>query len=83
MYLREKGDAGFSSRNPHYVGPAHATVEYRLNNGQYDGYPASWALPIKEIERALNYFRDEGKPPYFVFWHNDSDDGAVLEYKSL
>lgn len=82
MYLRENGDAGFSSRNPNYNGPADATIEYRLNNGQHDEYPASWALPVTEIERALSYFRKEHKPPCFIHWHNDSGDGAVLKYQN-
>ena len=81
MYLRESGDAGFSSRNPNYSGPADATIEYRLNNGQQDEYPASWALPVVEIERALNFFQKELKPPTFIYWHNDSGDGVVLEYQ--
>ncbi|WP_315115747.1 hypothetical protein [uncultured Clostridium sp.] len=28
MYLREEGDAGFSSRNPDYKGTEDATIEY-------------------------------------------------------
>jgi hypothetical protein len=44
MYLRREGDAGFSSRNPGYVGAPDATVEYLLNNGQRDEYPL-WTCP--------------------------------------
>src|SRR5205823_1847555 len=57
MFLREDGDSGFSSRNPDYNGPPDAQIEYELNNGQHDFYPASWALPIAEVRRALVYFR--------------------------
>ena len=71
MYLRENGDSGFSSRNPDYDGPTNATIEYRLNNGQCDLYPASWALPISEIRRALDYFECEHRRPPFVTWHED------------
>jgi hypothetical protein len=78
MYLREEGDAGFSSRNPDYVGPPDAEIEYRLSNGQHDLYPACWALPIAQIEKALDYFRREQGPPSFISWHNDSGDGTVL-----
>ena len=81
MYLRENGDAGFSSQNPNYSGPADATIEYRLSNGQQDEYPASWALSVAEIERALNFFQKEHKPPTFIHWHNDSGDGTVLEHQ--
>ena len=80
IYLRENGDAGFSSRNPNYSGPGDATIEYRLSNGQRDKYPASWALPITEIQRALNFFEKEHKLPPFIHWHNDSGDGVVFEY---
>jgi Immunity protein Imm1 len=78
MYLRRKGDPGFSSRNPEYAGPGNATIDYILSNGQRDEYPASWALPILEVERALEYFRDHNRPAPFVTWHNDSEDGASI-----
>ena len=78
MYLREPGDAGFSSRNPDYVGPADALVEYRLSNGQADEYPRSRAYPVEVIERALEHFRREHTPPPFIAWHNDSGDGTVI-----
>lgn len=61
MYLRKYGDAGFSSRNPNYSGPEDATIEYFLSNGQRDEHPASWALPILEIQRVLNLL--EGRKP--------------------
>jgi hypothetical protein len=78
MYLRHDGDAGFSSRDPDYAGPADAEVEYRLSNGQRDSYPASWALPVAEVRRALAYFEEHNRPPPFVTWHNDSGDGAAI-----
>ena len=78
MYLRKSGDAGFSSRNPDYSGPENATIEYFLSNGQRDEFPASWALPILEILRALEYFRENNRPPPFVTWYNDSGDGWTI-----
>jgi hypothetical protein len=78
MYLRESGDAGFSSRNPNYTGPSDAMLEYFVSNGQGDEYPMAWALPIEEIRRALDYFERERKPPPFVTWHNDSGDGTII-----
>jgi len=78
MYLRTIGDAGFSSRNPNYSGPESATIEYFLSNGQRDEFPASWALPIFEIRRALKYFRENNRPPPFINWHNDSSDGSTI-----
>lgn len=71
MYLDEPGDSGFSSRNPAYDGPADAMLEYYLNNGQRDEYPASWAYPLDEVTRALEYFRREEKRPAFIEWHRD------------
>jgi hypothetical protein len=71
MYLREEGDSGFSSRNPNYNSPAHAQIEYRLDNGQHDLYPASWALPVEEVRRAIEYFEREHQRPPFVVWHED------------
>jgi len=72
MYLREPGDAGFTSRNPAYAGPEDATIEYRLSNGQRDEYPASWALPISVIDEAIAYFKREAKKPPFIHWYDDS-----------
>jgi len=46
MYLRESGDAGFSSRNQDYTGPAERVIDYYLDNGQHDRYPAAWALRL-------------------------------------
>src|SRR5215510_5483221 len=71
MFLREEGDSGFSSRNPDYDGPSDAQIEYRLDNGQRDFYPASWALPIADVRRALDYFQREHHRPPFVVWHEE------------
>ena len=81
MYLRERGDAGFSSRNPNYDGPADATLDYYLSNGQRDEYPLAWALPLEEIRCAIAYFEREQKPPPFITWHNDSGDGTIIRLK--
>ena len=78
MYLREAGDAGFSSRNPDYDGPADAMVEYRLSNGQHDLYPRAWAYPTDVIERGLEHFRQHNTPPPFIAWNNDSEDGTAI-----
>jgi hypothetical protein len=58
MYLRENGDAGFSSRNPTHTGAAEATIKYRLDNGHFDEYPASWAYPVKVIARPTVLYRE-------------------------
>jgi hypothetical protein len=69
--MRFEGDAGFSSRNPSYDGDPEARIEYVLRNGQRDQYPASWALPVDEVRRALDYFTTEHRQPPFVAWHED------------
>jgi hypothetical protein len=56
MYLRYAGDAGFTTRNPDYVGPDDATVSYVLTNGQEDAYPTSWAITTGAALRALEHF---------------------------
>ena len=78
MYLREDGDAGFSSRDPEGRDSANAMIEYVLDNGQHDSYPASWALPVSEIERAFEFFILNSQPADWILWHNDSQDGAVI-----
>jgi hypothetical protein len=78
MYLREAGDAGFSSRYPSYSGPPDDKVKYKLGNGQVDYYPRAWAYPVETIERALEHFRATGLPPTFIEWHNDSGDGETI-----
>jgi hypothetical protein len=78
LYLRLEGDAGFSSRNPKYTGPDDATLEYYLSNGQRDEYPLVCALPLDEVNRALEYFESNHKPPAFISWHNESGDGVKL-----
>jgi hypothetical protein len=88
MYLRHHGDAGFSSRNPAFDASAAAqsnpasvsrfngmlvpVIDYRLSNGQLDQYPASWALPEKEVMCALEYFVEhQGARAPFVVWNDD------------
>ena len=71
MYLRDPGDAGFSSRNPDYDGDPNQEVEYLLNNGQRDWYPASWALPVEEVRKALDSFAREYQRPPFIVWRRD------------
>ena len=80
MYIRYRGDASFSSRNPAFVGDESEMIEYVLSNGQHDEYPASWAFPKSVIDSALQYFRENGRPPHFVLWHNDSGDGTEIEF---
>ncbi|MCI8648922.1 MAG: hypothetical protein HFG20_02285 [Anaerotruncus sp.] len=77
MYLREEGDAGFSSRNPDDQG-TEGQLEFLLDNGQMDDYPVAWTLPLEQVKQALDYFEHYRKPPAFITWHNDGDDGVSL-----
>jgi hypothetical protein len=72
MYMRESGDAGFSSRNPEYQGKVDAMLEYRLSNGQPDACPASWALPENHVIKALEYFVECRQRAPFIQWQDDS-----------
>jgi hypothetical protein len=72
MFLREYGDAGFSSRNPSYDGSPGETIEYVLSNGEIDRHPAEWALTLFEVVRALKHFVDDETMPPFIHWHDDS-----------
>jgi hypothetical protein len=76
MYLPAAGDAGFRSRNPAFSGSESVNIECRLNNGQVDAYPASWAISEVEILRALSYFVVHVTRPPFVEWQNDSDQNG-------
>jgi Immunity protein Imm1 len=69
MYLRKDGDSGFSSRNSSYFGNADDVIEYRLNNGQSDEYPASWAFSETDVVKALCYFVEQRERPPFITWH--------------
>ena len=72
MYTRYEGDAGFSTRNPDYSGPADATIEYHLTNGQRDEYPAAWNITTAEALRALEYFLKEKNMAPWLSWHDES-----------
>jgi hypothetical protein len=77
MYLREPGDAGFSSRNPDYDGALNTRIDYILSNGQLDSYRAAWAYPVDVVMQAIAYFKSEGTPPSFIHWYNDSNDDEL------
>jgi hypothetical protein len=72
MYLRHVGDAGFSSRNPDYGGPAGEMLEYWLSNGQIDEYPAAWTYPSADLKHALVEFWETGELPRRVRWFDDT-----------
>jgi hypothetical protein len=78
MYLRENGDPGFSSRNSDYTGPADAVIQYRLDNGQVDEYPASWELPVNEVRKVIRHFLLSGEAAPWIAWHNNPGDGVAI-----
>jgi hypothetical protein len=77
MFLRHEGDAGFSSRNSRYTGPAGEVIEYQLGNGQVDAYPAAWAYERGEVFEALVTFALHRRVPDGIEWFNDSGDGKT------
>jgi hypothetical protein len=72
MFLREGGDAGFTSRADGAV-PGPERREFLLSNGQRDEYPASWTVSVARAHEAFEHFFETGERPPFVLWH---DDGA-------
>jgi hypothetical protein len=83
MCLRFDGDAGFSSRNPRYVGPPDAQIEYRLSNGQVDSFPAAWAYPRTDVFGALEYFARHRRVPETIEWFNHAGDGKSSPNEDL
>jgi Immunity protein Imm1 len=71
MFLRWDGDAGFSTRNANYAGPAKGVVEYYLSNGQREEFPASWNITTSEALRAIEYFLAEEKMAPWLLWHEE------------
>jgi hypothetical protein len=72
MYLRENGDAGFTSRNPSYAGELGMMIEFRLVGDQQDQYPAHWVLPEAVVSKTMEHFVEHGGRAPFVQWHDDS-----------
>lgn len=72
MYMRFKGDSGFSTRNPN--SSSNNQIKFRLNNGQQDYYPESWTYDLKALSEAMLSFLDDGQLPSQLGWHDDSKD---------
>lgn len=71
LYQQDENDAGWSSRNPTYAGPAGAVLPLLLENGQRDDIPACWVIPLHEAIRAAEYFFSSGERAPWVCWHDD------------
>jgi hypothetical protein len=71
-FIPREGDAGFSTRNPQYRGPAKEMIEYHLSNGQQDEYPAAWNITTAEALRALEYFLKHADMAPWVTWQDDN-----------
>jgi len=71
LHMPDRDGESFSSRNPNYEGAAEDQIEYRLNNGQFDAYPASWALPTPCVRRGLQYFENQRARAPFITWSKD------------
>jgi hypothetical protein len=84
MYLRDHhGDPGFSSPNPYDTGPAEATTEFLLSNGQMDEYPVAWTLPLEEACAACEYFvLSQGGQSPAIIWHDDSSSEPPADFRS-
>lgn len=73
MYLREEGDDGLHSQDLNYGGPPDAVLDFVLHNGQRDEYPVAWTLPVAEVRRALEHFRQDQRIPPFIAWHDNNE----------
>jgi len=71
-YVRHEGDAGFSTRNPQFVGSHKLMIEYYLSNGQRDEYPAAWNITIAEALHALEHFLEEETMAPWLTWQDES-----------
>lgn len=69
MYLRHKGDSGFSSRSG---SDRSGSASFMLSNGQFDTYPLSWCVDVDQCYRAMAYFYENaGARPEGIEWHED------------
>jgi hypothetical protein len=71
-FVRNEGDAGFSTRNPQFTGSHRLMIEYYLSNGQRDEYPAAWNISTTEALRALEYFLAEEAMAPWLTWQDES-----------
>jgi Immunity protein Imm1 len=71
MFLREAGDAGFSSRGADAVARRRGTLPFRLSNGQVDEHPVRWTVPIEDALRVVEHFFEHGERAPFIRWHAD------------
>ena len=72
LYQLNENDAGWSSRNPTYEGPADAVFPLLLENGQRDDIPACWVIPLHEAIRAAKYFFSTGEKAPYIHWHHET-----------
>jgi hypothetical protein len=79
MYQRDQeGDLGLSSRNPDYIGPPDALMEFVFEYSQGDEFPIAWTLPVEQAMAACEYFvaTQGGRSPEIV-WHDDALEDAT------
>lgn len=72
MFLRYDGDAGFHLINPAYIGPADATLELYMQNGQMDEKPLAEWVSVEEAKRVAEYFYLQGERAPWLTWYDDS-----------
>ncbi len=69
MYLRHEGDSGFSSRS---ASARAGSANFKLSNGQFDAYPLSWCVDVKQCYKAMAYFYENaGARPEWIEWYED------------
>ena len=71
MFLEPGDEIGYRSHNPLHAGSDDEMIQYVLENGQMDEYPALWAIPLDDVRRAMGDFADTGMKPDWVEWHRN------------
>lgn len=69
MFLRNPGDAGFSTRNPKRS--TEEKARFRLANGQVDEYPLRWCYSAEVVRDAFIELATTKQRPTNVVWRSD------------
>jgi hypothetical protein len=70
MFLREPGDAGFTSRSEIPV-TGDSSTQFMLANGQLEEYPTAWTISTERAREALEHFLQTEERSPSVVWNDD------------
>lgn len=69
--FRFDGDQGLSTMNPNCDGDVE--LEFRLDNGQVDFYPASFCVELEKVRGAFRHFFKTGEADPAIAWEPSND----------